>query len=245
MAKSVNNHSPSLLAFKTVLVLFVFLAGGAFAYKQWQPFKFLREGYRATATLFKEQTQVRPALLGRQRYAADGVTVYHPDKANNGVTALQGTFPGGTQIRLIDMSGNEIHRWPINFFKIWPNPTHLDEKDRPKSEFGYHTQGMALFSDGSVVINIGDKGTAKLGKCGEVEWTIDRLNHHSITPLEGGGFWIPSSQQTRDIPEHLLFPGVSRELLESDSKANFGGYENLGSSEKLVGKNIANLKRER
>lgn len=227
MSQSEQKHDLPLLVFKSVFILFVFLIGGAFAHKHWQPFAFLIEGYRATTTLLKEQSQVRPDLLKKKRYDTDGVAVYAPDKAYSGLTALQGTLPGGTQIRLIDMSGNEIHRWLINFFKIWPNPTHLDEADRPKSDFNYHTQGMVLFPDGSVVVNVGDKGTAKLGKCGEVEWTIDRPSHHSITPLEGGGFWIPSSQLTKDIPEHLLFPGVNRELLESGSDVVFGNYENL------------------
>ena len=227
MSLSRNKYDMPLLAFKSVLVLIIFLVGGVFAHKHWQPFKFLVEGYQASNTLIKEQMQVRPELLRRHRYGGDGVTIYNPDKAYSGVTALQGLLPGGAQIRLVDMSGNEIHRWLINYFEIWPNPTHLEEKYQPKSDFNYHTHGMVIFPDGSIVFNVSNIGAAKLSKCGKVEWTLDRATHHSITLTEDGSFWIPGNRAIRNIPEYLMFPGVTRELLESDPEAEFNRYENI------------------
>ncbi len=168
------------------------------------------------------------------------VTIHDTGQAFDGLTVLQGTLPGGTQIRLIDMSGNEVHRWPISFYKIWPDPKHIEEKNRPKTDFNYHTQGLAVLPDGSVVINIGDKGAAKLDKCGEVVWTVDRETHHSITPTEDGGFWIPAHRAIKDIPEHLLFPGVTREILEDRPPGLFHGfsYENLILSVNENGKTL-------
>lgn len=217
----------ALLVFKTVLAVLVFLAGGWFAKKNWQPFKFIDEAFEATVTVVEEQTQVRPVLLVESRYSGDGVYLYDDQRAYNGLTVLQGTMPGGPQLRLIDMLGREIHRWDVDFFKIWPNPEHLSEKQRPKSKFNYHTQGMVVFPDGSVLVNVSGKGAAKLDKCGEVLWTIDHMTHHSITPIDGGGYWIPSHRPAEDTPEHLIFAGITRDKLLNAPPGQLYQYENM------------------
>jgi len=218
----------ALFSFKLVLVLLVFLAGGWFSAKHWQPFKFIDEAFNATVTVVEEQTQVRPAaLLEKLRNNNKGVIQHDEEQAYQGLTVLQGTLPGGPQLRLIDMQGREIHRWPVDFFSIWPDPVHIEEKYRPKSVFNYHTQGMVVLPDASVIVNINDKGAAKLDKCGNVEWTIDQKTHHSITPIPGGGFWIPSHRLAKDIPDHLIFPGITREKLINKPPGHFYDYENL------------------
>jgi len=229
MTSSEKKTDIAHIAFRSSLILYVFLAGGLFATKNWQPFKFLAEGYNAASTFVREQMQSRPALLTNITYNGNGVTIYDTARAYDGLTVLQGTLPGGTQVKLIDMLGNEIHRWPISFYKIWPEPKHIQEKNRPKTDFNYHTQGLAVLSDGSVIVNIGDKGTAKLNKCGGVEWTVDRETHHSVTPTENGGFWIPAHRPVKEIPEHLLFLGITREKLDNRPLDIFHGfsYENL------------------
>lgn len=216
-----------LLVFKSVLVILVFLAGGFFAIKNWQPFKFIDEAFKATVTVVEEQTQVRPVLLVESRYSGDGVYLYDQDQAYNGLTVLQGTMPGGPQLRLIDMLGRELHRWDVDFFKIWPNPEHIEEKYRPKTKFNYHTQGMVVFPDASVLVNVSGKGAAKLDKCGNVEWTVDHLTHHSITPLDDGGYWIPSHRPARDTPDHLIFAGITRDKLLNAPPGQLYQYENL------------------
>jgi hypothetical protein len=227
MLRPSKKHDLSLIAFKLVFLLLVFLIGGLFAINYWQPFRFIVEGITATSAFIQEKYQVRPVLLKKLTYDTVGVSKYDPDQAYDGLTVLQGTLPGGTQVRLIDMSGNEIHRWPVNFFKIWPDPKHLEEKYRPKTDFNYHTQGLVVLPDGSVIVNIGDKGTAKLSKCGKVEWTVDHMTHHSITPTAAGGFWIPSRRSVKNIPDHLIFPGITREKLEKVHIGTFHSYENL------------------
>lgn len=219
----------SRVAFKIAFYLFLFLVGGIYAINNWQPFKFFSEGFNHTFTFIKEQIQVRPALLKEIVYSNEGVNIYDPKQALEGLTLLQGTLPGGTQVRLIDMSGKEIHRWPVSFFKIWPNPKHIADEDIPKTDFNYHTQGLTAFPDGSIVINVGDKGTAKLNKCGNVEWTINRETHHSITPTGNGGFWIPAHRPINDIPDHLLFLDITREKLKYRPIGLFHGfsYENI------------------
>jgi len=222
---------PARLAFITASYLVIFLIGGGFAIKNWQPFTFISKGYSDTATLIKETRQTRPTLLLKKVYNGNGVIKHNASKSYNGLTLLQGTLPGGPQLRLIDMEGNEVHRWPVDFFTLWPKPTHLTEEQIPKSVFNYHTQGVELLRDGSVIFNIGDIGAAKLDKCGNIQWTVDRLTHHSITQTTDEGYWIPSHRKIDNIAEKYLFRGIQKQHLKNyaiqSQRAGANGYENL------------------
>ncbi|MBY5992052.1 arylsulfotransferase family protein [Ferrimonas balearica] len=222
--------SPSESVFRLVLAVALFLLGGWFGAAQWQPFKFLAHGWQQTKGLYNTYVSPRPALLGPIRYPGEGVTEHQSEKAWPGVTLLQGTLPGGTQIRAVNMAGNELHRWEIDYFAIWPEAQHLDEVLKPKTPKNYHTQGFVVLSDGSLVVNVSDKGTVKLNACSQVVWTVDRMTHHSVTQTSSGDFWIPAHREIDAIPEHLLFGGVSREELKAEAfKKDFVGhsYENL------------------
>lgn len=212
--------------FKFSFLFLVFVLGGIFAWLQLQPFPFLYQGAVATLTLYDEISAERPPLLGRIHYQGNGVIAHKPGEAYQGYTVLQGSMPGGTQIRLIDMRGELVQQWPVDFFDLWPEPTHLSEAQIPKTPFNYHTQGMVIEPDGSVVFNIAEKGTAKLDKCGEVVWLLDRKTHHSITPTEAG-YWIPAHKPIDETEEHLFFkPGTKSKAKRIQHHA-FHGYENL------------------
>ena len=172
---------------------------------------------RDSAAVLREYFQGRPEILEPRRYQGRGVTRYDPDQAYNGLTLLQGMFAEGVELRLVDMVGNVIHRWPADFFDVWPEPDHVvPEQEVPKSRFDYHTHGMWAYPDGSVVFNFGELGTVKMDKCGEIEWTLERMNHHSITPAADGSLWIPTKADVRDVPQSLWLPEITRsELLNS------------------------------
>ncbi|QPG58250.2 arylsulfotransferase family protein [Shewanella eurypsychrophilus] len=213
--------------FTAAILSSCFLLGGLFALNQWQPYTFIIESIANTQGLWSRVTDHHPRLLEPKVYAGSGVEVYDSTKAFVGYTLLQGTMPGGPQVKLIDMTGKELHRWNINFFRIWPQADHLAENLRPTSEFYTHTQGFIVFPDGSIIINIGGKGSAKLDKCSNVLWTLDRRTHHSITQTVEGQFWIPAHRNIDMIPEHLLFAGITKEKLNNRGANLFFGYENL------------------
>ncbi|MGD9171703.1 MAG: arylsulfotransferase family protein [Candidatus Thiodiazotropha sp.] len=203
-------------------IFVIFLLGGVFCAKSWQPYLFFKDGYKAVLALIEQQLQCRPVLLLESQHAGAGVVRYIETQAQPGFTLMQGLFPEGIELRLIDMSGNVVHRWSVDFFQLWPNPKHIiPEKNIPVDHFHYHTQGMLAFQDGSVVFNVSEKGAAKLSKCGEVQWTIDRMTHHSITSDPDGSLWIPAKGDVSLVSEELILDRVSREkLLES-----YGRYE--------------------
>jgi hypothetical protein len=200
----------------------VFILGGLFCTNAWQPYTFFAEGVQAAGAVLQQRLQVRPELVRKRRYDGEGVTCHDPRRAQEGLTLLQGIFPEGIELRLVDLSGQVVNRWPADLFGIWPHPDHIfPAKNIPADDFHYHTQGMWLYPDGTVVFNFAEKGTVKLDRCGKVIWTVDRMTHHAVTPAPDGSVWIPVKGDVRRIPDKLLFPGISRErLLSSD-----GWYE--------------------
>jgi hypothetical protein len=216
-----KSNQPPLIIFVSSVLLVVFIIGGVMAINNLPPFSFLQKNYHATVALLNESQMVRPKILREQRYDGNGVVEHKAEQTSAGVTILQGIFADGVQLRLVDMDGNILHAWPIDFFKIWPEPTHLEKNKIPKSSYHYHSQGNAVLPDGSIIVNIGYKGTAKLDKCGKVLWTVDRMTRHFVNPTEGG-YWIGANRAVDDIPEELLFFGVERSWL----KTTFERYEN-------------------
>lgn len=189
-----------------------FIAGCIFSAYDVQPANFIVQGFQNTRDLAAELLQTRSLLLEPIRYPGSGVTTYNESASWKGLTLVQGILPGGPQVRLIDMSGKELHRWNVNFFDIWKNPAHITPAANiPKSEFNYHTQGFVAGRDGSIVVNVADKGAAKLDKCGNVVWTVDRMTHHAVTQAPDGGYWFPSNKPIDEISPAMLPPGLTRE----------------------------------
>lgn len=226
MGKPKHKIDLSLLVMKITFIVFVFLLGSLAAMSNSQPFSYFQQGYRTTVLFAMESLQTRSFLLSRKRYPGEGV-VKKSAEAYDGVTVVQGIFPGGPQLKLVDMSGNELHRWVVDFDAVWPAPEHIPDNKIPKNRFHYHTQGMVVEPDGSVLVNVGDNGAVKLDKCGHILWSVDRMTHHAITPGRGGGYWFPANRRVDSIPETLLFSRVSRERLKTMPATVHHGYENL------------------
>ncbi len=159
-----------------------------------------------------------PKIVPR-KYPGDGVTVNVEGRTAPGLTLVQGVFGEGPAIRLYDMAGTLIREWPMDFDAAWPNPTHVvPRKNLPKSRFGYHTQGVVIEPDGSIVVNYAEKGTAKYGACGELIWTLDRMTHHSITRTADGNYWIPAKLEPDQIdPSDFILGANARKVMDSDN----------------------------
>lgn len=196
-------------AFWITIAFGIFITGGVFSSNNLQPYQIFEDGYIASRELIKQQLQSRHDMVEEIRYAGDGVIRYDKARAYFGLTLIQGEFPEGVEIRLLDMSGNIVRRWPARFYDIWPEPSHVMRELIPATDHNYHTQGMWLLPDGAVVFSMTGFGTVKMDKCGTVQWTVDRTTHHSITPVPDGSFWIPVRGDPHEVPEDLLLKGFS------------------------------------
>jgi hypothetical protein len=214
-----------LLLFKVSVCILLFIIGGVCAQKDFPPFKWLSTGYKELYDAYEQATRQRWELLKPRRYKGDGVVVYDKSQAYPGFTVMQGLFQGGAQVRMVDMDGTLVHKWDINFFDIWPDPTHIYPPNRiPKTRFDFHTQGMTILKDGSIIVSVGNLGTAKLDKCSKRVWTVDRMTHHCVTPAVGGGYWIAGNRNIKNIPDKLLLGDVTKEFLKDEA---LGRYENI------------------
>lgn len=196
--------------FWLVIAFGVFLAGGVFATKRLQPYLMFEDGYRAAKALIEQAVQPRHDLIERIQYQGEGLVYSDPAKAYDGLTLIEGLFPEGVELRLLDMNGDVVNRWPVHFFEIWPEPTHVPEETVPATDLNYHTHGIWLLPDGSVVFNISSYGTVKMDKCGKVLWKVDEASHHTITPNPDGSFWIPIRGHPDEIPDRLKLRDIDR-----------------------------------
>ena len=135
-----------------------------------------------------------------------GVTVNGID--DGALVLLVGFFDGGNELRLVRRDGSPAARWPVRFSDHFPDPSHMSEP--PETDWNIDIHGAVANPDGSVVFNWEYGGSVKLGRCGEVVWTLAHPTHHSVEPAEGGGYWIPGREYVAeaDAQEYLPFAGL-------------------------------------
>ena len=95
--------------------------------------------------------------------------------------------------KIIDIDGNIIHRWDLDWFRIWPDATHVPKDKMPKSKPGTIIHGVVLMNDGSLIFNYENLGMVRINACGEVMWRLPRFTHHSIfRDSDTGILWVCS-----------------------------------------------------
>ncbi len=199
-----------------LLVVAAGLGGGILGASGAQPFPALYHQAQAVRLGLDGLTESRPAILLPRAYEGEGVVVNDATRAAGGLTLVQGILPGGPQVRLIDAQGNELHRWNVDFFAVWPDAAEVMPAKRiPASSLRYLTQGMWANPDGSLIVNFTGLGSAKIDACSNMVWRSDRPMHHSVTPAADGNFWIPGHIPAAETPASLLPGGMSAADIEA------------------------------
>lgn len=163
-----------------------------------------------------------PILLGtrpihwtsEKRYEGNGVTIHDSTAAGNEVIMLQGFFEGSQEIRLIEMDGTVLKRWPLSPSELTKGVEHLE--NRPNSEWRYDTHGAAMLDDGSVLFNIDYIALVRLDICGDLIWRVDMPTHHSVEPADDGTIWLPGAIKHigyDDLPNKLYQPPFAEDIL--------------------------------
>jgi hypothetical protein len=121
----------------------------------------------------------------------DPVRVLARDAMAPGLTLVAGVAQNDqTRARIVDATGRTIHSWKIDWFDIWPNPTHLPADVLPKSNGGL-VHGALVMPNGDLVFNFQELGMVRLDACGRVVWRLPYRTHHSLYRDEEGNFWAP------------------------------------------------------
>lgn len=174
------------------------------------PFSALQFARTSLVQVFEERESLlstRPTeFLNPIRYPGNGVTRYDRHRAAPGLTLITSFFEGGPQIRLVRADGSVVRRWPVRFYDLFPRPDHIrPEASVPQTNWNAEIHGALALPDGSVVFNFSYFGTAKLDRCGRVQWTLPHMTHHAVSSAADGTLLIPSS---RYVPESSRFPSL-------------------------------------
>jgi len=185
----------SLTMVAVILATGFFLFGAYSARKQTLPFRMANEARDTVVTAFRDVFNLakktgNPAaeLIQPSRGYGQGVTVNEATD-QDALILLSGFIDGGNEIRLINRGGDTVARWPLSYTKLFPT---VDFVPRPATDdLAADTHGALINSDGSIVFNFDYGGSAKVNRCGVVDWTLQHPTHHSVEISETGGYWIP------------------------------------------------------
>jgi len=174
-----------------VAVVLVFLLVFSYGYishrNQIFPHSIIRDTGRVIKTLrggskpwFYQKTDFQQSIIVNQHGAN-----------NKSLTLLTLVGPDNSlQVKVIDLGGNIVQQWDLNWFDIWPDATHIPEIRIPKSPPGTHVHGVALMENGDLVFNFEYLGLIRVNPCNDIEWKIPYSTHHSIFKENDNSLWV-------------------------------------------------------
>lgn len=120
------------------------------------------------------------------------VPIYDRDKTQPGLTKITGYGRDGVlTAKVVDAQGQDVHRWNVDWFDVWPDANHLTEEEIPHTRPGTTIHGALVTADGGLVFNYEKLGLVRLDACSRVVWRLPRRTHHSVFEDEQGNFWVP------------------------------------------------------
>ena len=191
MKKFINPKQFPKILFILSLCILAFGYGFIASYKKWFPYSLVKE-----AVLYINNMDSGPDSLWyyTQTGQTKDITIYDESSAYNALSLVTSMIEDDKMsIRVINMEGELIHSWDIDWFDLWPNVTHIPESDHefPKARPGTNIHGTLLLENGDVIFNFEDLGMIRLDVCGNVVWRLEYRTHHSIFQDEFGDLWVP------------------------------------------------------
>ena len=213
-----RNLPVAKLAFYSSCLLLVFVAGFGVRHYRVFPYSLIKGGINSVRQVYGERetlTGKRPLnLTSPSKRPGRGVTRNRQGETAPGLTFVTGFFDGHHEMRLLRLDGSVVHSWRARYFETFPNQDHVERDQLPKTEWNFALHGSLVLPDGSVVFNFEGLGTAKLNLCGEVQWTLPIMTHHSVEPSPDGGFWVPGMDiVTKSSPFPLLKPPYTHDKI--------------------------------
>ena len=197
---------------------FIVFNGGYFAREfKFFPYQLYTEATKGWSQIREEQSEKLPWFYIR--------TSKQPSKIIKNISQAQPGLSLVTEIaadrnisaKIVDLAGNTVHQWDIDWFEMWPNPQHLPEKIVPKTKPGTSIHGAVLMKNGDLVFNFESKGLIRIDPNGEVVWRLPYLTHHSIHQHDDGNLWVSGTKyQTEKVSRlsNLVPPFYEETILE-------------------------------
>jgi hypothetical protein len=145
--------------------------------------------------------EMRPVCVGR---------VDQPGKTFDGFTlyACASMTSPSTWVSLINMKGEQVHRWSVSFARIWPNPPQLQRRQIDDSHvciFACH-----LYPNGDLLVifhglerTVAGYGLARVDKDSHVLWSYAANVHHDVAVGEDGTIYTIVNRPLYERPRGL------------------------------------------
>ncbi|GAB3679101.1 arylsulfotransferase family protein [Salinisphaera aquimarina] len=176
----------SFAAFFVACLFLAFIGGTFVVLAKVFPYEYLSDAYKAgTALIAQDSVTDRYTQTDQWRDARTndrGVTINDTDRAYNGYTLYTGG--GSAYASLIDMQGNEVHRWSLPYSKLWDKTP--DGRGARPDDLMYWRKAV-MYPNGdllAIYIAAGDTpwgyGMVKLDADSNVIWKYHGATHHDL-----------------------------------------------------------------
>jgi hypothetical protein len=192
------------LFFVSIVILAVAYGIGANEYGLF-PVPLVKDAKVAAKTLMEDAGMTLPWWFHRSTDTTR-VRVHEASAITPGLRLIGGLARDQTTVvNVMDVQGRVVHSWRLDWFAIWPDPTHLPDEEVPKSNRPL-VQGMALASNGDLLFTFEALGMVRLDPCGKVVWKLPYRTHHSIHVDDSGNIWAPGlitrHEPRPNLPNH-------------------------------------------
>lgn len=170
-------------------ILFVYMAGySTHRFDLW-PASHIGDASAAAQELKRRLSGELPHFY-HQTGQTKTVSLVKPAEMSPGATLITGVGPERTLFaRLVDARGRTLHKWDIDWWRMWPNPTHVPDDKRPTEPPGMDIHGATLAPNGDLTFNFSDYGLMQVDFCGRAKWRAPHMTHHTVFTDEQGHFW--------------------------------------------------------
>ena len=197
---------------------FIVFNGGYFARElKFFPYQFYQSANEGWKQLRTQQSEQLPWFYIRTNRSPKEV-VRNISQTQPGLSLVtEMTSDRNILAKIIDLDGDTVHKWDIDWFKIWSNPEHLPKNIVPKSKPGTNIHGAVVMENGDLVFNFESKGLVRLNRNSEVIWRLPYLTHHSVHQHDDGNLWVSGTKyQTEKVDRlpNLIPPFYEETILE-------------------------------
>ena len=212
-----NSSRFSLILFVLSSVFIVFNAGYLARELKFFPYQLYTEATKAWSQIREEQSEELPWFYKYSHKPAADV-IKNVSQAQAGLSLVTEIAAERRILaKIIDLNGNTVHRWDIDWFEIWPNPEHLPKNLVPQSKPGTNIHGATVMENGDLVFNFESKGLVRIDRDSEVVWRLPYLTHHSVHQHDDGNLWVSGTKyQTKKVARlpNLVPPFYEETILE-------------------------------
>lgn len=185
------------------IAILAFLFGMITAIKQTPPFHAVRDAWLAYCSLNAEEGIIADPWPPHMWYPADGPErgVLHsdPERVQGDYTLF--TAGNACTATLIDLEGNEVHRWEAPFWSVLPHstrvPAWVPERFIVMRRALAYPNGDLLALYETIANTPSGCGLAKLDVDGNVLWTYDDYAHHDVDVGPDGKIYVLVHQLRR------------------------------------------------